>query len=767
MSRWGRRNSGFQRKNDRWSRSFDPASLGYVHEGRSDFDEASRDWTRRDPDWSRGGIGGSGWTRRGWPRSGSLAGRDPGMSHPLQALDRTLEDVSNALDNPMAPGAAERAQLGLAEAQAILSELARMAPVYDDVVGQYDPLGDGRYDLVGQAFEMDLRIDVGHLQIVSGDVFPRGHRRGGPCLATFRTVPGLDLRTTAGDLPIVAETPSGHHARGILSLDVGRYSGQVSAVLSFDTALEQVPGHRVLEFVGQKSSDAYRLLGLEIEREAHVVEPESVTHRGEDVTLGSIFFNAGIDLVEVSGSDQIPALPQYYDGWSDGDLYAIMSHFADRNLDRQDWSLSLLSLSRHRMQGLLGVMFDLGGTADNRLPRQAAAVFRHSIQGRQGISSDGKWLQTTAHEIAHALNLAHRFERPVGRADSTSIMNYDWCYRGGNQATEYWRRFSFQFDADELAFLRHGPHWHVIPGGSAFHSVAYWRNTGGGYVPYRHEVAFDGLSLSLSAGGDHRFPLAAPIMLSVTLASTGPVVDLPTRILDPKVGLLELVVRPRKDRIGRAISDPWVFRPLMHRCVADASSGGSTHRLTPSAPLTDNVNLTFGAAGFTFPEPGMYEVVAVLALPTIGGQADLVVRSQPLAIVVEFPTRAGEEIVSEVFDADVGVAVALGGSAVLGAALNKIKGVVDKCQPKKTGKSVGVYDSRYNILFARTVGLYYARPRIYRSDDQDLVFDDKNTEESIKYLRIAVQADGAKQVFDGSTLAATTTLLDAQEQAAG
>lgn len=111
---------------------------------------------------------------------------------------------------------------------------------------------------------------------------------------------------------------------------------------------------------------------------------------------------------------------------------------------------------------------------------------------------DRKVIQTTIHELGHALNLAHRFEREVGRADSLSHMNYDHLYKLGGHRDEFWEQYRFTFDPDELSFIRHGVRAHVIPGGRAFHSLRYWADGDGGYVPYRPEVPLPWFRLRLA-----------------------------------------------------------------------------------------------------------------------------------------------------------------------------------------------------------------------------------------------------------------------------
>ena len=176
-----------------------------------------------------------------------------------------------------------------------------------------------------------------------------------------------------------------------------------------------------------------------------------------------------------------------------------MQDFAQESLSQRAWALHLLLLGRSDQRGLLGVMFD-----DTQvLPRQGAAVFADAIRAIPGIDHARKLIQTSVHELGHALNLAHRFERVVGRADSTSFMNYDWRYLGGHRSTSSGSASpsrSIPTSCRSCATARGSA---VIPGGAAFHSIRYWNEGTGGYSRMCRSPAGGLLKLELRprAGG--------------------------------------------------------------------------------------------------------------------------------------------------------------------------------------------------------------------------------------------------------------------------
>jgi hypothetical protein len=259
------------------------------------------------------------------------------------------------------------------------------------------------------------------------------------------------------------------------------------------------------------------------------------------------------------------------------------------------WELHLLMLTRATKPGLFGVMFDV----IDLLPRQGLAVFVQEIRDRTLVEEeDRRIIHTTVHELGHALNLAHRFERVLGQADSTSFMNYDSEYRGGGLEDDYWRRFAYRFDPDELDFIRHGPLSSVMPGTAPFHSVDYWGSTSGARRAYVPDAPTPGFRLALEppAAGT-LFDFGQPIYLQVSLTNNGPrAVTVPPEALDIKVGLLEVLVERYSGVGGTRVSEAKPFVPMMQRCL-DLTSGRST--LVPGLARTENISLSFGAGGFT------------------------------------------------------------------------------------------------------------------------------------------------------------------------
>ena len=520
---------------------------------------------------------------------------------------------------------------------------------------------DGTYEGDNGRLALALRVDAKGLDIISGDLFRQG-LDGVDYLASFRTRPGLAVteEASSGHLPIVAQDNLGGHCQGRLSLAPGQPQdeGRITVTLFFGQSLNGLSSGSPIVFQASWRRAAQRRLGLEIEVERRVKRLKRVKFGGAKYSIASVFAEAGIEIEKIGKRNRVrPAPPG---GWGQAELYALMLDMADSVVDRPSWDFRLLWLSTARRQGLAGVMFDPAGD----LPRQGCAVFAGATRQAFPEKSELRLLRTAVHEIGHGLNLAHRFDREVGHANSFSLMNYPWRHTQG--AKTYWRHFAFSFDRDELEFLRHGPRHALIPGGAPFQSAHYWRGSDPArtYLP-EHPTEALGLEL-LGPPQGAQFEVGQPVFLSCTLKNqTGRALRLPRFILDPKAGLLEVTVR-RVD--GAAPQDGGRrFSPVVDRCF-DVDEAPMI-KIPKGGTYSDNLQLTFGTKGFTFAEPARYLVQALLTLPASGSKdqdGDVVARSLPLTITIRHPASREDELATDVLIRDdVGMWFALGGTYAL------------------------------------------------------------------------------------------------------
>lgn len=536
-------------------------------------------------------------------------------------------------------------------------------------------LREGRYVAANAQYQAELRLDTGQTGIVSLDLY-LGRAASNSYLASLRSAAGEPVNSGQRRFRVIGEDDEGNHATGTLEL-APLSETQATLSVTLERGLNHLPVSVPLILSATWQSPFFRTIGLEVDVEEGTAASPSFLFEGRSVTVESCFGEAGLEVIAVGRRDAIPKSQQ---GWDDAQLHGLMARFANESLAQKSWLLHLLVLSRSTSSGLLGVMFDSGERDENGLPRQGAAVFAEPIKNHPA-GFERKLIQTITHELGHALNLAHRFERVVSRGDSTSCMNYDWRYLGGGREEQFWRDFRFSFDPDEVRFLRHGPRSSLIPGGVEFHTVNYWADGTGGYSPYVPEVALPGmeLELKLPASGS-LFNFAQPVLLTVALKNrTGRSLNIPPQFLDPKSGFLEILVRRVGLPGGGPSSEQFTFSPLVNRCWDMQEAGADI--VPDGQSMTNNVNLTFGSAGFTFAEPGTYEITAVLTIFDRIRQVDQIVRSNTLRVRVAYPQSLDEERDAiDIFRRDVGFYLALGGSDVLTKAAETLEGIREKRQ---------------------------------------------------------------------------------------
>lgn len=517
---------------------------------------------------------------------------------------------------------------------------------------------DGRYTGGNHELYVELRIDSEICGLISADLYRRDISGDKTYVASLKTDRCKQLLFPEEKLSISAEDRNGRRTTGYLKIQsIENESRLLHCSFSLIESIDGLPHHRETPFSAEWQGKALRQLGLEIEYEELVDRPPEINFLGAPMSVRIALENAGIETYTVGSSNTIPKAST--DGWSEKSIEALMYEFAQTPLDRPTFELRLLWLSKSNRPGLLGVMFDV----DDNLPRQGLATFAQEIAGRYPPGQrEIKLIQTTVHEIGHALNLAHRFERIVGRLDSLSFMNYDWRYRGGNHERDYWTGFRCTFDDDELAFLRHGPLPAIIPGGKEFHSAEYWREGNGGYPPYVNESSANGLNLSLDLPiNGPVFKFGQPVILGIRLKNTtAQPIRIPSFLLDLKAGFLEILIR----RVGfsrQDQSETQHFSPIVARCFDAIDEQNEV--LDPTAEKLDNVNITFGRNGFSFSEPGQYQISAILAFFDTRKRMDHIIASSPVTIRVGHPHDASEEKDGMLlFQNNVGRYFALGGS---------------------------------------------------------------------------------------------------------
>jgi endonuclease/exonuclease/phosphatase family metal-dependent hydrolase len=393
----------------------------------------------------------------------------------------------------------------------------------------------------------------------------------------------------------------------------------------FQLGVDLEGGHRdVIAGRAEWMSTSLRKLTIEVDGLRGMPFFRSFTNRaGREITIESAFASAGFDVQLITdpflGGPPAEIASQ---GFTYAELHRAMTE--RRNAPATDRLQTHVFVATHLAgrngRGVLGVMYDFGAGDLNRRAREGVAVF-----GRHPLLSDPRaqleerkreFVFTLVHEIGHALNLLHSFDK--GRPSALSWMNYPHLFPLGTEAapghngtSEFWLAFEQTFDDLELHHLRHATPREIGSGGFEFGvyeegpSFIYQGGTANprltqlGANPLRQAPDVD---LSVSGPKQH-YNLGEPVFVELSVSSRG---RLPVRIpdaLDPCEGFTRFVIEWPDGHHER-------YSPPMRVCMrAPTALLSSTSNARKSHPIP----LFLAARGPMFTSPGRYRVWAELA----------------------------------------------------------------------------------------------------------------------------------------------------------
>ena len=301
------------------------------------------------------------------------------------------------------------------------------------------------------------------------------------------------------------------------------------------------------------------------------------------------------------------------------------------------------------------------------------------------------------------MNLLHSFQKGVfsefgfgdnpfmlPRSESLSYMNYPWRYPFGHNrppgwdgTPDYWARFPFAFDDIELMHLRHHDRLEVIFGGEAFGIHGHNRMSGQVSSQLERQNSASPLQLELRAkrvlGDEVRaYECMEPLHCELKLACKGKEEIEISDQLDPSFGVIAVYIQKPDGTVVR-------FRPLMTACV----DGCETQALKPGLPFYQDLHLTYGRDGFSFDEPGSYQIRAVYH----GGEG-LTTYSNVLSVYVGAPAnREIESLAADFFDPNKGELLAVGPSASsqFTAQVDFFRELVDRIPDTAVGRHIAGY----------------------------------------------------------------------------
>jgi len=277
--------------------------------------------------------------------------------------------------------------------------------------------------------------------------------------------------------------------------------------------------------------------------------------------------------------------------WSNAEMHqAMLARRDSADLDTE-WRYHLICVRRLDFTSR-GVMYDVGGTDSNNVPREGAGIASHwtipnsdpwgTVKGQRFGAADAPYFRTAVHEIGHAMGLYHN-TADTGFMNTTGVIA---ASPGTFPANIQW-----SFNGADARRLRHMPDPWVRPGmipfgdpyGSAPISPADMMDLGEA-MELKVELLLDSV------------PIGAPVRIRVTLTNrSDATLDAPETLSLKSEHVSGRVVDPSGARRS--------FRSLV-RCIEEHE-----HKpLKPGDSLAADITLLRGAEGALFPAPGLHRV---------------------------------------------------------------------------------------------------------------------------------------------------------------
>ncbi len=473
--------------------------------------------------------------------------------------------------------------------------------------------------------------------------------------------------------------------------------GNFGAIGPAVVTLTEPSGAKMVFRCGKKS-DAFRDVTLEVDvcrsvsdepllptydTHAHTNRPVDLPQR--NLTIQEAYREAGINMTIRPECTVIDDTKSSFRSWSEAELHdAMEQHFSQVRSGWPKWQLWCILAGAFDDPLVGGIMFDYQGTEQ----RQGCAVFRKHqwfddlvagppSDARQAAALR-KFLYTYVHEIGHAFNYLHSWDK--GRPDALSWMNYDWRFDRRNGADSFWANFRMRFDDEELVHLRHGDRSSVIMGGDPWSSGGHLEAPAGAMSELLGEAP---LGLLLRSKGYFQF--MEPVILELRIRNLA---DLPLEVdtqLHPEFGGVTLYIR-RPD--GTIVEYSPVLCKLarpnlctLQPLAADKDNEGEDRH-------SQNVMLSFGADGFYFDQPGEYLVRAIYQ-----GPGELLIPSDSHRLRIGHPFSPDEEhLAQDYFTHETGMALYLGGSSspFLEKGMNALQEIAERYPKSSKGAQVAL-----------------------------------------------------------------------------
>lgn len=495
-------------------------------------------------------------------------------------------------------------------------------------------INSGSYTGVNEDSRIELRIDIDGtnlLNIVSGDVFRKDTSGESYLFSFICNEPQIQVKTSG---PTIKGSIEGEFMRrvnfsvpiqGTISIEYTKPGG-VNVAVTADYRGKVM----MYNFIAKKYSNFFRTVTLDMDYaegtelppdkyDTHSVELRPPDLPQRNLSIKTCYADAGVEIKYVKKHDAIPiSWAGDNAAWNDAELHHAMEQYMSGWGNKWQWKLHLLAATIYEEidgkpeERVMGIMYD----SSNNFQRQGAAVFYSALAKMfSGSDLDKEYLYTTVHELGHAFNLLHSFDKGLTvvsnlkpRPDSLSFMNYSDLYPTGNPPStreeyeehvrEFWSNFRFNFDHDELVHIRHHYLPEVIMGADPFGAKGHLDVS-----PLEFsKLSYNGISpvefivRTSKEIFDHDEPVHVELKLKNLCDEN---ISLP-RDLHPSNRNVRLFIKGSNERIME-------YQPLMKKCVRfeNITLGPKD---SPKDSMYESVFIDFGKDGFNFREPGEYEI---------------------------------------------------------------------------------------------------------------------------------------------------------------
>jgi hypothetical protein len=403
---------------------------------------------------------------------------------------------------------------------------------------------------------------------------------------------------------------------------------------------------------------AGEIADIEIDTGAHPNGPASLA--SEILSIPAVYERVGCQVTTNVGT---PVPAPAGTTWSDMEMHDAMQIHWSLFANKAQWALWILYASLHESgTNLGGVMFDDIGPNH----RQGTALFVDSFiaQPPPGDPNPAAWIDrmrfwTAVHEMGHALNLAHSWQKSLGtpwvpladEPEARSFMNYPYSVAGGQAA--FFADFEYRFSDQELLFIRHAPERFVQMGNAAWFDHHGFEQAAAPEEPT--------LRLEIRVNREQpRYEFMEPVWLELKLTNIG---TQPQLIDGDVLDADSLTVILKKD--GREARQ---LVPFRQKCVAPAVAA-----LMPGDSIYGAVLASAGLNGWDVAEPGSY---LVQAAAHVRGE-DVI--SAPFMLRIAPPLSREEEYAAgDLFTQDAARVLIFNGTRVLDRGNDVLHEVVER-----------------------------------------------------------------------------------------